>query len=85
MEKIDIENDILTITGSGKDQGKFKKYHWDFLNSRTKRGVYLMNKYILLVNSGQNAKEGTILATTSSLKSGKLAIGKNLVVAGDGI
>ena len=40
-----------------------------------------MNKYVLLVNSGQNVKEGTILATTSSLKSGKLAIGKNLVVA----
>jgi DNA-directed RNA polymerase beta subunit len=40
-----------------------------------------MNKYVLLVNSGQNVKEGTVLATTSSLKSGKLAIGKNLVVA----
>ena len=79
--KIDIENDILTITGSGKDQGKIQKVPLRFSKSRTKRGVYLMNKYILLVNSGQNVKEGTILATTSSLKSGKLAIGKNLVVA----
>ena len=79
--KIDINDNILTITGSGKDQGKIQKVPLRFSKSRTKRGVYLMNKYVLLVNSGQNVKEGTVLACTSSLKSGKLAIGKNLVVA----
>ncbi len=49
--------------------------------SRTKRGVYLPLKYIVHAKVGQRLKEGDILASTSSLKTGKLAAGKNLVVA----
>ncbi len=49
--------------------------------SRTKRGVYLPLKYIVHVKEGQKLKVGDILAATSSLKTGKLAAGRNLVVA----
>ncbi len=49
--------------------------------SRTKRGIYLPLKYIVHAKEGQKLKEGDILASTSSLKTGKLAAGKNLVVA----
>ncbi len=49
--------------------------------SRTKRGVYLPLKYIVHAKEGQRLKTGDILAATSSLKTGKLAAGKNLVVA----
>ena len=78
---ISIKNDILTITGTGTDQGKIQKVPLRFTKSRTKRGTYLMNKYYLLVNDGQKITQGAILAATSSLKTGKIAIGKNLVVA----
>ncbi len=49
--------------------------------SRTKRGVFLPLKYIVHAKEGQKLKKGDILASTSSLKTGKLAAGKNLVVA----
>ncbi len=49
--------------------------------SRTNRGVYLPLKYIVQCKEGQKLKVGDILAATSSLKTGKLAAGKNLVVA----
>jgi len=51
------------------------------VKSRTKRGIYIATKYSSLVSAGEKVKEGQILATTDSLKTGKLAIGKNLVVA----
>jgi len=49
--------------------------------ARTKRGAYLPLEYNVLVKDGQKVKEKEILATTNSLKFGKLAVGKNLVVA----
>lgn len=79
--KVSIENNILTITGTGPDLGKIQKIPLRASKSRTKRGVYLLNKYKLLVNEGQSVKPNTILAATSSLQTGKLAIGKNVVVA----
>lgn len=79
--KIQIANDILTINGTGPDIGKIQKIPLRSSKSRTKRGVYLLNKYKLLVNEGQQVKPNTILAATSSLASGKLAMGKNIVIA----
>jgi len=49
--------------------------------SRTKRGIFIPMKYYLQIADGQRVKAGDLLATTSSLKTGKLAVGKNLVVA----
>jgi len=51
------------------------------VKARTKRGIFLNNKYYPQVQEGQTIKRGQILATTSSLKNNKLATGKNLVVA----
>lgn len=79
--RVTIDGETLTIEGTGVDEGKVQKVSLRHAKSRTKRGVYLLNKYTPLVNNQQNIKAGTILAATSSLKSGKLAIGKNLVVA----
>lgn len=79
--KIQITNNILTITGTGPDIGKIQKIPLRASKSRTKRGVYLLNKYKLLVSDGQQVKPNTILAATSSLASGKLAMGKNLIIA----
>jgi hypothetical protein len=49
--------------------------------SRTKRGIYIPLKYRIKVKEGQRIKKGDVIAATSSLSSGKLAAGKNLVVA----
>jgi len=49
--------------------------------SRTARGVYLPMKLTPLVKKGQVVKKGQLLAATSSLKSGILSFGKNLVIA----
>ena len=51
------------------------------LKTRTKRGIYVPSEYIVQIGEGQKVSKGQILATTSSLKSGKMAMGKNLVVA----
>ena len=72
---------IMKIIGTGSDIGKTQIVNLKHSKSRTKRGVYLLNKYTNLVSDGQNVKPGTILAATDSLKSGKLAVGKNLVIA----
>ena len=72
---------IMKIIGTGPDIGKTQIVNMKHSKSRTKRGVYLLNKYTPLVSEGQNVKPSTILAATDSLKSGKLAVGKNLVVA----
>ena len=72
---------IMKITGTGPDIGKSQMVSLKHAKSRTKRGVYLLNKYTNLVSDGQNVKPNTILAATDSLKTGKLAVGKNLVVA----
>lgn len=57
------------------------KYNVKETRSRTKRGIYIPMKYVILVKEGQKVRQGDIIATTSSLKTGKLAAGKNLVVA----
>ncbi len=61
--------------------GTETKYNVRDGRSRTKRGVYLPLKYIVFAKEGQRLKAGDIIAATSSLKTGKLAAGKNLVVA----
>ena len=73
--------DIITIDGSGPDLGKKQVISLKHAKSRTKRGVYLLNKYSTLISNGQIVKPNTILAATDSLKTGKLAVGKNVVVA----
>ena len=72
---------ILKIIGTGSDIGKTQIVSLKHARSRTKRGVYLLNKYTPTVNEGQSVKLNTILAATDSLKTGKLAVGKNLVIA----
>jgi hypothetical protein len=61
--------------------GTQNKYSIKTTRSRTKRGIYIPMRYYLQVNEGQRVKKGELLATTSSLKTGKLAAGRNLVVA----
>ena len=73
--------DIMVIDGSGPDLGKKQVISLKHAKSRTKRGVYLLNKYTTLVSNGQNVKNNSVLAATDSLKTGKLAVGKNLVIA----
>ncbi len=51
------------------------------IKSRTKRGIYIATNYTKHVTKGQKVNKGFILASTDSLKKGKLAIGRNLVVA----
>jgi DNA-directed RNA polymerase beta subunit len=69
-----------TIIVKNKD-GTESKYSIKPTRSRTKRGIYIPMKYHILAKDGQKISEGDLLATTSSLKTGKLASGKNLVVA----
>jgi len=66
----------LTYKDGTKDQYSVKDK-----KSRTKRGIFMPIKYSVLVKTGEKVKKGQLLAATSSLKSGKLAVGKNLNVA----
>lgn len=75
ITKLDHDLDISYKSGS-KDY-----FNLDDVMSRTSRGVYLPLKLTPIVKQGENVKKGQILATTSSLKTGKLAVGKNLVLA----
>lgn len=73
-----IENRIIKI--------KYNDNTEDIINcndikSRTKRGIYIPTSYTILASLNQKIKKGDILAATSSLKSGKLAIGKNINIA----
>jgi DNA-directed RNA polymerase beta subunit len=61
--------------------GTESKYSIKPTRSRTKRGIYIPMRYYKKVSEGQVVDKGQLLATTSSLKTGKLAAGKNLVVA----
>lgn len=80
--EIDPKNpEIIIINGSGPDLGKKQVISLKHAKSRTKRGVYLLNKYTPLISNSQNVKAGTILAATDSLKTGKLAVGKNVIIA----
>ena len=73
-----IENRIIKI--------KYNDNTEDIINcndikSRTKRGIYIPTSYTILASLNQKIKKGDILAATSSLKSGKLSIGKNINIA----
>jgi hypothetical protein len=61
--------------------GTQNKYSIRENRARTKRGIYIPMKYVVHAKEGQKIKPGQILASTGSLKTGKLAAGKNLVVA----
>ncbi len=61
--------------------GTETKYSIRESKSRTKRGIFIPLKYYLQVTEGQRIYKGDVLASTSSLKHGKLSVGKNLVVA----
>jgi len=61
--------------------GTQTKYSIKETRSRTKRGIYIPMKYTILAKEGERLKKNDLLAATSSLKTGKLAAGKNLVVA----
>jgi len=61
--------------------GSMNKYNANDTKSRTKRGIYIPMKYTVLAKAGQRVHKGQLLATTSSLRTGKLAAGRNLVVA----
>ncbi len=71
------QDEIIVYNKDGTET----KYDIRESKSRTKRGIYLPLKYTVLAKEGQKLKEGDILAATSSLKTGKLTAGKNLVVA----
>jgi len=73
--RLDHEMELKYKSGS-KDY-----FNLDDVMSRTSRGVYLPLKLTPLVKNGEKVRKGQVLATTSSLKTGKLAVGKNLVIA----
>ena len=73
-----ITKDIIKV---GYKDGTTETITITPVKSRTKRGIYIATNYNVLCSKGQKVKAGEILATTDSLKTGKLAIGKNLVVA----
>ena len=68
------------ITATNRD-GTETRYSVKETRSRTKRGIYIPMKYTIIAKLGQSCKKDDLLAATSSLKTGKLAAGKNLVVA----
>lgn len=63
------------------DNGTTDQYSIKDRKSRTKRGIFMPIKYSVLVKKGERIKKGQILAASSSLKTGKLAVGKNLNIA----
>lgn len=63
------------------NDGKIENIDISMLKTRTKRGIYVPSEYIPQVGEGQKISKGQILASTSSLQSGKMSMGKNLVVA----
>ena len=76
--KVFIKKDFLHLIY--KD-GTEEIYSIKPTKARTKRGLYIPLEYNVLVKDGQNIDKDQILATTNSMKYGKLGIGKNLVVA----
>lgn len=73
-----ITNNTITIK---YNSGTTDNIDIGMLKTRTKRGIYVPSEYVSLVTVGQKVNKGQIVATTSSMKSGKLAMGKNLIVA----
>jgi len=76
--KVEIKNDFIYIY---YNDGTEEIFSVKPFKARTKRGAYLPLEYNILVQNGQKVKKGQILAASNSLKFGKLAVGKNLVVA----
>ena len=76
--KVVIEKDILHLYY--KD-GTEEIFSIKPFKARTKRGAYLPLDYNVMIQNNQNVKKDQVLAATNSLKSGKLAVGKNLIVA----
>jgi len=74
----DITDDTIEVK---YNDGSTENISIQPVKSRTKRGIYIATNYNVLVGKGSKVKQNDILATTDSLKTGKLAIGKNLVVA----
>ena len=76
--KVEIKNDFIYIY---YNDGTEEIFSVKPFKARTKRGAYLPLEYNILVQNGQKVKKRQILAASNSLKFGKLAVGKNLVVA----
>ena len=76
--QVKIEKDYIIVTYKDNSQEIFSTKP---TKARTKRGAYLPLEYNILVKNGQKVKKDEVIATTNSLKHGKLAVGKNLVVA----
>ena len=76
IEKVD--DDSIKIKYS---DGSVDTINTKMVKSRTKRGIYIGNDYNNLVKTGQKVKAGDLLSVSNSMKTGKLAIGRNLVVA----
>lgn len=76
---------IVKITNSSisvkYNDGSSESINIKMLKTRTKRGIYIPSEYKVLVSEGQKINKGQILASTSSIASGKISMGKNLVVA----
>ena len=76
--KVEIKGDFIIM--HYKD-GTEEIFSLKPAKARTKRGAYLPLEYNKLVQNNEQVKANQIIAVTNSLKHGKLAIGKNLVVA----
>jgi len=76
---LDIKDNIIIIKSS--KNSKIHKINCNSVKARNKRGIYMPLNYNINVKIGQKVKENDILAAGDSLKTGKLAIGKNLNVA----
>ena len=76
--RVTLKNDLIHIKYS---DGSEEIFSTKPTKARTKRGLYIPLEYNTLVKNGEKVKANQVLATTNSLKHGKLAIGKNLVVA----
>lgn len=63
------------------NNGEKEQISIQMIKARTKRGIFVPSEFIIQCSIGQKVKYNQILASTSSLSSGKLAIGKNIVVA----
>jgi len=76
-----LTDKIIKIKYSTPKGTEYETISIEPIKSRTKRGIYIATKYTTNISKGQKVKKGDILASTDSLKKGKLAIGRNLVVA----
>lgn len=85
VKKAKHDGKIITITDETikvkYNNGEIETISIVPVKSRTKRGIFIATNYNCLVNKDQTIKANQPLAVTDSLKHGKLAIGRNLVVA----